>query len=164
MAPATQKSQVFFCPVGFLNEELQDKVSVEQPQGFIIKGLENRVYKLEKELYGLKQAPTTWSLKSSRCRCPDPMPSKGWRAGCLISWTALIMLQETTGGSFSFLYPFVSYPKQGGLGLPSDFLSLLVESVMAYFVSNMGCCWLLVLDDERLWDACNSSRFWSMVL
>lgn len=53
------KNKFFFCPVGFLNRELQDKVSVEQPQGFIIKGLENRVYKLEKELYGLKQAPTT---------------------------------------------------------------------------------------------------------
>ena len=33
---------------------------MEQPHGFEIKGLENKVYKLEKALYGLKQAPRAW--------------------------------------------------------------------------------------------------------
>lgn len=33
---------------------------VEQPQGFVAKGEEDKVYKLRKALYGLKQAPRAW--------------------------------------------------------------------------------------------------------
>ncbi|GKA10688.1 putative RNA-directed DNA polymerase [Tanacetum coccineum] len=35
-------------------------VIVDQPQGFEVKGSENKVYKLHKALYGLKQAPRAW--------------------------------------------------------------------------------------------------------
>jgi hypothetical protein len=41
----------------FLNGELKEEVYVEQPQGFVIQGEEEKVYKLRKALYGLKQAP-----------------------------------------------------------------------------------------------------------
>ena len=44
----------------FLNGELKDEVYVEQPQGFVIQGEEEKVYKLRKSLYGLKQAPRPW--------------------------------------------------------------------------------------------------------
>lgn len=44
----------------FLNGELKDEVYVEQPQGFLMKGNEDKVYKLKKTLYGLKQAPRAW--------------------------------------------------------------------------------------------------------
>lgn len=44
----------------FLNGELKDEVYVEQPQGFLMKGDEDKVYKLKKTLYGLKQAPRAW--------------------------------------------------------------------------------------------------------
>jgi hypothetical protein len=37
---------------GYLNEELY----MEQPEGFIVKGQERKVYRLKKALYGLKQA------------------------------------------------------------------------------------------------------------
>eukprot|EP01018_Ginkgo_biloba_P032776 Gb_22530 [translate_table: standard] len=39
---------------------IDEKIYVEQPQGFEIAGMENKVYKLKKALYGLKQAPRAW--------------------------------------------------------------------------------------------------------
>lgn len=44
----------------FLNGILDEDIYIEQPQGFLIKGAENKVYKLHKALYGLKQAPRAW--------------------------------------------------------------------------------------------------------
>jgi hypothetical protein len=36
------------------------KYMVEQPDGFVIQGEEDKVYLLQKALYGLKQAPRAW--------------------------------------------------------------------------------------------------------
>lgn len=47
----------------FLNGELKEEVYVEQPQGYVIKGKEDKVYRLVKALYGLKQAPRAWNAK-----------------------------------------------------------------------------------------------------
>jgi hypothetical protein len=44
----------------FLNGELKEEVYVQQPQGFVTKGQEEKVYKLKKILYRLKQAPRAW--------------------------------------------------------------------------------------------------------
>ncbi|RDX81141.1 hypothetical protein CR513_38214, partial [Mucuna pruriens] len=46
----------------FLNGPLEE-VYVLQPQGFVVKGEENKVYKLKKALYGLKQAPRAWNKR-----------------------------------------------------------------------------------------------------
>lgn len=61
----------------FLNGEITEEVYVAQPEGFVVKGRENLVYKLYKALYGLRQAPRAWYTKLSKCledigfvRCP----------------------------------------------------------------------------------------------
>ena len=41
----------------FLNGDLDEEIYMEQPEGFIVPGQENKVCRLVKSLYGLKQAP-----------------------------------------------------------------------------------------------------------
>jgi len=47
----------------FLNGELEKEIYMEQLDGFVVNGQENKVCKLIKSLYGLKQAPKQWHEK-----------------------------------------------------------------------------------------------------
>ncbi|GJS38510.1 zinc finger, CCHC-type containing protein [Tanacetum coccineum] len=49
--------------IAFLNGNLDEEVYMNQLQGFIMPGNENKVCKLIKYLYGLKQAPKQWHQK-----------------------------------------------------------------------------------------------------
>nr|GEU68375.1 copia-type polyprotein [Tanacetum cinerariifolium] len=59
---AQRKWEVFQLDVKsvFLQGNLEERVFVQQPVGFEVKGAEEKVYKLNKALYGLKQAPRAW--------------------------------------------------------------------------------------------------------
>lgn len=66
LAISAQKGwKVFHLDVksAFLNGELQEEIYVEQPEGFIIQGEEDKVYLLKKALYGLKQSSRVWYSK-----------------------------------------------------------------------------------------------------
>ncbi|CAL2268253.1 unnamed protein product [Prunus armeniaca] len=62
---AQLKTKVYQLEVkyAFLNGELEEEVYVEQPQGYVEKGREDKFYRLRKALYGLKQAPRAWNNK-----------------------------------------------------------------------------------------------------
>ena len=47
----------------FLNESLDETIYMVQLEGFIAKGQEKKVCKLQKSIYGLKQASRSWNLK-----------------------------------------------------------------------------------------------------
>ncbi|KAL0435156.1 UNVERIFIED_CONTAM: Retrovirus-related Pol polyprotein from transposon TNT 1-94 [Sesamum radiatum] len=50
---------------------------MEQPEGFVISGQENKVCKLNKSLYGLKQAPKQWSRSRVAENIVGDMPMWG---------------------------------------------------------------------------------------
>ena len=50
----------------FLNNDLEEEIYMDQPEGFIVKGQENKVCKLVKSMYGLKQALKQWHQKFNK--------------------------------------------------------------------------------------------------
>ena len=50
----------------FLNGSLEETIYMVQPEGFIAKGQEKKVCKLQKSIYGLKQASRSWNKKSDK--------------------------------------------------------------------------------------------------
>lgn len=53
----------------FLNGDLKEVVYMEQPEGFVLSGKENKIYRLNKAIYGLKQASKAWYEKINKVLC-----------------------------------------------------------------------------------------------
>ena len=51
----------------FLNGELKDEVYMKQPEGFIERGQEHLVCRLNRSIYGLKQSPRCWNSALDVC-------------------------------------------------------------------------------------------------
>ena len=47
----------------FLNNDLEEKINMNQPEGCVVDGQENKVCKILKSLYGLKQESKQWHEK-----------------------------------------------------------------------------------------------------
>jgi hypothetical protein len=44
----------------FLHGDLEEKIYMKQPEGFVVKGKQELVCKLKISLYGLNQSPRMW--------------------------------------------------------------------------------------------------------
>ena len=73
--------------IAFLNGDLEEKIYMDQPEGFVEPGQESKVCKLTKSLYGLKQAPKQLHETSDSCmiengyksnECDKCIYSKSW--------------------------------------------------------------------------------------
>ena len=47
----------------FLHGDLEEKIYMKQPKGFVVKGKQELVWKLKTSLYGLKKSPRKWYQK-----------------------------------------------------------------------------------------------------
>ena len=47
----------------FLNGNLDERIYMQQPEGYVLEGQENQVCELKKSIYGLKQASRSWNIR-----------------------------------------------------------------------------------------------------
>ena len=82
----------------FLNGDLEEEIYLEQPEGFIVQGQEQKVCRLIKSLYGLKQAPKQWHAKFDKV-----MLSNGFK----INECDKCVYVKQTQNCFAILYLYV---------------------------------------------------------
>jgi hypothetical protein len=47
----------------FLHRDLEEEIYMKPPEGYVMKGKKELVFKMKKSLYGLKQSPRMWHQK-----------------------------------------------------------------------------------------------------
>ena len=98
----------------FLHGDLKEEVFVSQPEGFVIKGKETKVYKLRKALYGLRQAPRAWNEKLNNVlhelnfkRClKEPSLYRKEEHGCLLIVAVYVDDLLVTGSNMDMIVGF----------------------------------------------------------
>ena len=80
----------------FLHGNLEEEIYIQQPEGFVVPGKENHVYRLKKSLYGLKQSPRQWYKRFD-----------SFMVGSRSSYDNCVYFQKTSDGSFIYLLLYV---------------------------------------------------------
>ena len=135
----------------FLHGELKEEVYVQQPEGYMIKGSETKVYKLRKALYGLRQAPRAWNeklnavlrdLKFERC-LKEPSLYRKERQGHILIVAVYVDDLLVTGSSLEMIREFkrgmATRFEMSDLGKLSYYLGIEV-------IQREGC---IILNQER---------------
>jgi hypothetical protein len=123
----------------FLNGFLEEEIYIEQPEGFVVKGHEDKVYLLKKALYGLKQAPRAWYSRIDEYLMKlgfvkSPSESTLYIKGDQVNFLVISLYVDdllVTGSSVELIQQFKDDMKQvfemSDLGEMSYFLGMEVE-------------------------------------
>ncbi|KAD1378135.1 hypothetical protein E3N88_42917 [Mikania micrantha] len=154
----------------FLHGELKELVYVTQPEGFVKKGAEQKVYKLTKALYGLKQAPRAWNTKLDgvlkglgfeKCKHEPAVYRKGKQDDTLIIGVYVDDLLITGGCTEKIKEIKKSMEERfemTDLGLLSYYLGIQVTQSSQGIKLQQTSYAKKILDEAGLRD-CNSTRF-----
>ncbi|KAJ4756255.1 reverse transcriptase [Rhynchospora pubera] len=83
----------------FLHGDLEEKIYMQQPEGYEVAGKENYVCLLNKSLYGLKQSPRQWYKKFDAF-----MASIGFQRS---EYDSCVYFKKLLDGSFMYLLLYV---------------------------------------------------------
>ncbi|KAD4178302.1 hypothetical protein E3N88_26893 [Mikania micrantha] len=154
----------------FLHGELKEEVFVSQPEGFAVKGGEQKVYKLAKALYGLKQAPRAWNTKLDgvlrdcgfqRCKLEQAVYTKRTSDGLLVVGIYvddLIVTGNKTEKIFQFKIQMEDNFEMSDLGLLSYYLGMEVSQGKDGIKVKQSSYAIKILKQAMMWE-CNPTKY-----
>ncbi|XP_074351878.1 uncharacterized protein LOC141691029 [Apium graveolens] len=154
----------------FMNGKLYEEVYVNQPEGFVKEGQEEKVYKLFKALYGLRQAPRAWYTQLNKCleklgfvKCPFEHAVYTKREGeesLLIGVYVddLIITGTSVSNIAKFKLQMSKVFEMSDLGKLSYYLSIEVEQGNGFIELKQMTYAKKVLDNAGMSD-CNAVKF-----
>jgi hypothetical protein len=156
--------------LAFLNGDLREEVYGSQPPGFIERGKEHLVLRLNKALYGLHQAPRAWNKKLDESllsvgflRCPsDPAiycrgDKNGGRLVIGVYVDDLAITGSSKQGILKVKEEMTAMFKMSDLGLLDYFLGIEVKQKGDGFVLSQASYARKILEKVGMVD-CNSCK------
>ena len=153
----------------FLNGDLKEIVYVKQPEGFEVKGEEEKIYKLNKALYGLRQAPRAWNerlnkvleqIKFKRCS-KEPALYRKQEGDRLLLVAVYVDDLLITGSDQSMLHGFKkemsSNFEMSDLGLLTYYLGIEVHQERGRITLQQGRYASKILSETGM-DECNAMQ------